>query len=94
MIAGQRGVNIPLLLERNGETEHRFGKVGLTDKSGKAIFGMDDKGPTANPEEVEHYLRNLGAQDWGASLNVKVMPRKRKPAKVARAAPANRRRDP
>jgi ribosomal protein S18 acetylase RimI-like enzyme len=69
--------------------KRRFGKVGLTDKGGKAVFGMDDKGPTAKPEEVEHYLRNLGARDWGASLDVAVKPRKRKPAKAARAAPAN-----
>jgi GNAT superfamily N-acetyltransferase len=66
--------------------KRRFGKVGLTDRSGKAVFGMDDKGPTAKPEEVEHYLRNLGAKDWGASLDVAVLPRKRKPAKALRAA--------
>jgi len=68
--------------------KRRFGKVGLTDKSGKAVFGMDAKGPTAKSEEVEDYLRNLGAQDWGASLDVAVMPRKRKPTKVRRE-PAN-----
>jgi ribosomal protein S18 acetylase RimI-like enzyme len=68
--------------------KRRFGKVGLTDKAGKAVFGMDDKGPTGKPEEVEDYLRNLGARDWGASLDVAVMPRKRKATKVARA-PAN-----
>ena len=61
--------------------KRRFGKVGLTDKSGKAVFGMDEKGPVGKPEDVEHYLRNLGAKDWGASLDVAVMPRKRKPAK-------------
>lgn len=58
--------------------KRRFGKVGLTDKSGKPVFGMDSKGPTGKPEEVEEYLRNLGASDWGASLDVAVMPRKRK----------------
>src|SRR5690242_4941440 len=68
--------------------KRRFGKVGLTDKSGKAVFGMDAKGPSAKPEEVESYLRNLGANDWGASLDVAVLPRKRKPTKVA-PAPAN-----
>jgi len=68
--------------------KRRFGKVGLTDKANKAIFGMNDKGPTAKPEEVEDYLRNLGASDWGASLDVAVIPRKRKPTKLARA-PAN-----
>jgi GNAT superfamily N-acetyltransferase len=68
--------------------KRRFGKVGLTDASGKAVFGMDAKGPAAKPEEVEEYLRNLGAKDWGASLNVAVLPRKRKPKKAARE-PAN-----
>lgn len=66
--------------------KRRFGKVGLTDPSGKPVFGMDDKGPTAKPDEVEHYLRNLGAQDWGASLDVAVMPRKQKPKRPAREA--------
>jgi predicted N-acetyltransferase YhbS len=66
----------------------RFGKVGLTDKTNKAVFGMDDKGPVAKPEEVEDYLRNLGARDWGASLDVAVVPRKRKATRVSRA-PAN-----
>jgi GNAT superfamily N-acetyltransferase len=66
----------------------RFGKVGLADKSGNAVFGMDDKGPIAKPEEVEDYLRNLGAKDWGASLDVAVIPRKRKASKV-RPQPAN-----
>lgn len=65
--------------------KRRFGKVGLTDRSGRAVFGMDDKGPAAEPEEVEDYLRNLGAKDWGASLDVAVLPRKRK-AKPARQA--------
>lgn len=66
--------------------KRRFGKVGLTDKTGKVVvFGMDDKGPIAKPEEVEDYLRNLGAKDWGASLDVAMMPRKRKPAKASAA---------
>jgi GNAT superfamily N-acetyltransferase len=65
--------------------KRRFGKVGLTDARGKAVFGMDDNGPNAKPEDVEHYLRNLGAKDWGASLDVAVMPRK-KPRKLRPAA--------
>jgi ribosomal protein S18 acetylase RimI-like enzyme len=67
--------------------KRRFGKVGLSDNSGKAVFGLDDQGPTAKPEEVEDYLRNLGAKDWGASLDVAVI-RKRKPTKASRQ-PAN-----
>ena len=68
--------------------KRRFGKVGLTDANGKPIFGMDDKGPVGKPEEVEDFLRNLGAKDWGASLDVAVLPRKRRQTKVSRE-PAN-----
>jgi GNAT superfamily N-acetyltransferase len=57
--------------------KRRFGKVGVTDAAGKPIFGMDAKGPTAKPEEVEDYLRGLGARDWGASLDVAAPQRKR-----------------
>ena len=64
--------------------KRRFGKVGLTEKSGKPVFGMDAKGPNASPDDVEDYLRNLGARDWGASLDVAVLPRKRpKPKRQA-----------
>ena len=41
--------------------KRRFGKVGLTDAGGKAVFGMDLTGPTAKTEEDEAYLRTLGA---------------------------------
>jgi GNAT superfamily N-acetyltransferase len=67
--------------------KRRFGKVGLTDASGKPLFGMDAKGPTATPDEVEDYLRNLDAKDWGASLDVAVLPRKKKGK--AKPQPAN-----
>jgi GNAT superfamily N-acetyltransferase len=66
--------------------KRRFGKVGLTDARGKPVFGMDTKGPTARPEDLEDYLRNLGAKDWGASLDVAVLPRKRKATKTSRPA--------
>jgi GNAT superfamily N-acetyltransferase len=66
--------------------KRRFGRVGLTDAKGKANFGMDDKGPVGRPDEVEHFLRNLGAKDWGASLDVAVLPRKKKPRARAREA--------
>ena len=74
--------------------KRRFGKVGLTDASGKAVFGMDEKGPAAKPDDVEHYLRNLGARDWGASLDVAVLPRKRKAKKPAREAANDREAEP
>jgi GNAT superfamily N-acetyltransferase len=63
--------------------KRRFGKIGVTDASGKPVYGMDAKGPTASPDDVEEYLRNLGAKDWGASLNVAVLPRKKKPRREA-----------
>lgn len=63
-------------------TRRRFGKVGLTDPAGKTVFGMDDKGPTAKPKEVEDYLRNLGASDWGASLGAAGATRARRKAKA------------
>jgi ribosomal protein S18 acetylase RimI-like enzyme len=67
-----------------------FGKVGLTDPSGKPVFGMDGKDPTATSDEAELYLRNLGAQDWGASLDIAVVPRKRNaPAKRPAPTAAN-----
>jgi len=66
--------------------KRRFGKVGLIDSKGKPVLGMDAKGPVARPEEVEDYLRNLGAKDWGASLDVAVMPRRKKARRRARDA--------
>ncbi len=63
--------------------KRRFGKVGLTDAKGKPVFGMDAKGPTATPDQVEDYLRNLDAKDWGASLDVAVMPRHKKARQAA-----------
>ena len=69
-------------------TRRRFGKVGLTDNSGKPLFGMDSKGPTAEPQDVEHYLRKLDAKDWGASLDV-AAPQRKRSAKGKPREPAN-----
>lgn len=70
--------------------KRRFGKVGLTDAKGKAVFGMDAKGPKETPEKVENYLRGLGASDWGASLRTAGAPatrRRQTPLKAANDAP-------
>jgi GNAT superfamily N-acetyltransferase len=71
--------------------KRRFGKVGLADAAGKPVLGMDAKGPIGTLEEIEEYLRNLDAKDWGASLDVAVMPRKKKANRAARPrlTPAN-----
>jgi len=70
--------------------KRRFGKVGLTDASGKPVVGMDAKGPTAKPEEVEDYLRNLGAGDWGASLDVRVKKRARRATRPPKSKAATK----
>jgi GNAT superfamily N-acetyltransferase len=77
-------------------SKRRFGKVGLTDTKGKLVFGMDAKGPIGKPEDVEDYLRNLGATDWGASLDVAVLPLKKKSRRQAAndAEPASKRQAP
>lgn len=67
-------------------SKRRFGKVGLTDRSGKPVFGMDAKGPTKNPDEVEEYLLKLGARDWSASLDVAMPQRGRRTKKPVGAA--------
>lgn len=69
-------------------TKRRFGKVGLTDKSGKPVLGMDAKGPIGTPEDVQDYLRELDANDWGASLDVAAPQRQRTTKRKARE-PAN-----
>jgi hypothetical protein len=61
--------------------KRRFGKVGLTDAKGKTVFGLDDKGPTAKPQEVEAFLRELGANDWAASVGSAAASRPRKKPK-------------
>ena len=68
-------------------TKRRFGKVGLTDIPGTPVFGMDAKGPTAKPEEVEEYLRKLNAKDWGASLGAAAPQPKRKSKAAKERAP-------
>ena len=69
--------------------KRRFGKVGLTDTSGKAVFGMDAKGPTAKPEDIESYLRKLNLKDWGASLDVAAPQRKRTGKAITPRSAAN-----
>ena len=79
----------------------RFGKVGLLDASGKPKFGIDDTGPAASADEVEAYLKELEAGDWGASLKTGEQPNRRsretksaKPAAVPRTmAPRQRATD-
>ncbi len=59
-----------------------YGKVGLTDAKGAPVFGFKGKALSATREGAEDYLRNLGASDWGASLEVPVAPRKKRKPKA------------
>lgn len=69
----------------------RFGKVGLMDGSAKALFGIDQEGPLATPDDVESYLQNLDAADWDASIDTKVSRGKRRArADVERKADVRR----
>lgn len=70
-------------------TKRGFGKVGLTDKAGKPVFGMDSKEPIANPADVQTYLKKLEAKDWSASLDVASPQRKRTGRAANLPAPAN-----
>ena len=60
-----------------------YGMVGLVDASGNSVFGMDSGAPSATPEEIANYLRNLGTKDWGASLDAEPLPRKTKAQRAA-----------
>ena len=52
-------------------TKRRFGKVGLEDGKGKALLGLDEKGPKGKPEEIEAYLRSLDESAWKQSMKGK-----------------------
>ena len=49
-------------------TKPGFGKVGLTDSNGVAVFAIGTHGPTGSLEDVEDHLRKIVAEDWGGSL--------------------------
>lgn len=69
--------------------KRRYGKAGLSDASGRPVFGMDAKGPTATPDAIEEYLRGLEVQDWGASLE-RQEPRRSEAKRNAPTISANR----
>jgi ribosomal protein S18 acetylase RimI-like enzyme len=58
-----------------------YGKFGLTDPEGKAVFGIGADGLTASSEEVEAFLRRSELETWKRSAA--------SPAPPARAAKRN-----
>ena len=51
--------------------KRRYGKLGLETAKGEPLLGMDDKGPSAKPEEIETYLRSLDENAWKKSVSGK-----------------------
>ena len=45
-----------------------FGRFGLTDAAGKAVFGLEGKVPAAEDQAISDYLRGAEQQDWKKSL--------------------------
>lgn len=63
-----------------------YGKFGLKDASGKAVFGLTRGKPAASAEEIETFLRGGAGADWRRSLG-KTKARAAKPAKKREATP-------
>jgi ribosomal protein S18 acetylase RimI-like enzyme len=47
-----------------------YGKFGLTDPTGKPLFGVGDDGLTASAEEIADYLREGEGATWAESARV------------------------
>jgi N-acetylglutamate synthase-like GNAT family acetyltransferase len=47
-----------------------YGKLGLTDPTGKPLFGVGDNGLTASAEEIADYLRAGEVSTWAESARV------------------------
>jgi hypothetical protein len=45
-----------------------YGRFGLTDQQGKALFGFGKDGLTATAEDIAAFLRGQAATAWGASI--------------------------
>ena len=69
-------------------TKRAFGKYALKDQAGTTVLG-GGKHPTASADEVEDYLRGLGADDWSKSLGLagSRKPRPRPKARPPKPAP-------
>jgi ribosomal protein S18 acetylase RimI-like enzyme len=62
-----------------------YGRYGLTDQSGKELFGFGRSGLTATAEEIEEYLHKGLVSDWKSSL--KAEGGKAPPKAAAKSAP-------
>lgn len=79
-----RNRGLKLVKSRRRKAGGDFGKYGLTDATGKELFGFGKTGLTASADEIEAYLRGAMRSDWQEAA--KGLP-KRKPAPKPRPAP-------
>ena len=84
-MAAHRGLR--LVASRRRKPGGDFGKYGLNDANGTAVFGIGDKGLTAGADEIEDYLRGATSNAWSKSAgSVKARPKPGAGPKVAPAA--------
>jgi hypothetical protein len=64
-MAAHRGLK--LASSRRRKPGGDFGRYGLHDAKGAAVFGVDAEGLTASAEEIEEYLRGATSNAWSKS---------------------------
>ena len=85
-MAAHRGFK--LLSSRRRKPGGDFGKYGLNDMQGAAVFGIDEEGLAASAGEIEEYLRGAASNAWGKSAgSAKARP---KPKAEPKAKPSPR----
>lgn len=67
--AAHRGLKLARSRKRKPGTGD-YGLYGLTDSSGKPLFGIGDDGLTATPEMIRDYLRKAEVSTWAQSADV------------------------
>lgn len=84
-MAAHRGLR--LVASRRRKPGGDFGKCGLNDAKGEAVFGIGDEGLTASAEQIEDYLRGATSNAWSKSAaSVEARPKSRAETKARRAA--------
>jgi ribosomal protein S18 acetylase RimI-like enzyme len=80
--ARHRGLKLVKSRKRNPGAGD-YGLFGLTDESGKSLFGVGDDGLTATAEQIADFLRKGEASTWAASAET--TPDRPKPARFREA---------
>src|SRR4051794_22102870 len=64
-MAAHRGFR--LVASRRRKPGGDFGRYGLNDAKGAAVFGVGEDGLTATADEIEGYLRGAASNAWSKS---------------------------